>query len=66
MTFLHMHHVMANKAIMVINSEAKTDEEFWNPNMDRMREIVMSGQVDYKGEAITDEDREIVINYLTA
>lgn len=66
MTFLHMHHVMANKALMVINTEAKSDDEFWHPNMNRLREIVMSGEVDYRGELVTDADRQIVLNYLNA
>lgn len=70
MTFLHMHHAMANKASALLAAEAKTDREFWRPNTARLRDIVLSGAADYKSkwlpETVTDEDRKIVLRYLGA
>ncbi len=63
MAFLHMHHAMANKALAMVGSEAQTSADFWNPNKSRIREIVLSGAVDYKDRwwpvVVTDEDRLI-------
>ncbi|AUZ95414.1 hypothetical protein FDI40_gp655 [Agrobacterium phage Atu_ph07] len=68
MTFLHMHHVMANDAIM---KEQIESDDFFNVNKERLREIVLSGEVDYKPTSfddkhlvVTDEDRQIVMDYL--
>lgn len=69
MTFLHMHHAMANKAIM----QAKYTEGLADQHEKcaaRVRELVLSGAVDYKDRwqpvVVTDEDRKIVLNYLGA
>lgn len=32
MTFLHMHHAMANKALELVGAEASTTEQFWRPD----------------------------------
>lgn len=63
--FAHMHHVMANNALIKIGCEAKTDQEYWNPNKSRLREIVISGSVDFD-KSVTVEDRETVLRYLNA
>lgn len=67
MTFLHMHHAMANKAIM----QAKYTEGLADnlPALRaRMRELVVSGAVDFKDRwfsaVVTDADRKIVLDYL--
>ena len=67
MKFLHMHHVMANNAIM----RAKYTEGLAD-NLDklraRIRELVTSGAVDYKSRwervTVTPEDRNLVLKYL--
>lgn len=68
MTFLHMHHSMANNAIM---KEQIESDDFFNVNKDRLREIVLSGEVDYKPTVfddknlvVTDADRQMVLDYL--
>jgi hypothetical protein len=62
-----MHHAMANKALSIVSAEATTDAEFWHPAKTRLRELVMSGAVDYKSNVErTPEDREIVLRYLDA
>lgn len=70
MTFQHMHHSMANKALAIVGAEAKTSTEYWNPNKARIREIVLSGAVDYRDRwqpvDVTPADREIVLAYLDA
>lgn len=68
-TFLHMHHAMANKALM----QARYTEglaDFPEKVAARVRELVLSGAVDYKDRwfpvKVTDEDRRIVLRYLEA
>lgn len=65
--FLHMHHVMANKALM----QAKYTEGLADQPaklVARVREIVLSGAADFKDRwfpvTVTDEDRRIVLSYL--
>ena len=66
---LHMHHVMANKALMQAKyAEGLADDL---PRLrTRMREIVMSGDADYRSRweniTVTDADRELVAKYLAA
>lgn len=67
MVFLHMHHAMANKAIM----QAKYVEGLADnlPVLrNRLREIVLNGDVDYKSRyeqvTVTQGDRETVLKYL--
>lgn len=67
--FLHMHHAMANKALMQAKyTEGLADEPV--KLMARIREIVLSGAADYKDRchpvSVTDGDRQIVLNYLEA
>jgi hypothetical protein len=67
--FQHMHHAMANKALM----QAKYTEGLADQPaklMARIREIVLSGAADYKDRwfpvDVTAEDRQIVLTYLEA
>lgn len=60
--FLHMHHVMANRAYMM--ESTRKDANPWKRDNNVLRDIVMSGKVDYRGETVTQEDREIVLRYL--
>lgn len=67
MTFLHMHHAMANKAIM----QAKYTEGLADKPAscaERIRELVMSGAVDYKDRfqpvQVTSYDRHMVLRYI--
>lgn len=69
MTFLHMHHAMANKATM----QAKYTEGLADKPAscaERIRELVMSGAVDYRDRfqpvEVTNYDRLMVIRYLSA
>jgi hypothetical protein len=69
MTFQHMHHAMANKALM----QAKYTEGLADNVAAlhaRVRELVLSGAVDYRDRfqpvTVTDEDRRIVLQYLAA
>ncbi|MEH3109071.1 MAG: hypothetical protein PGN22_03075 [Agrobacterium cavarae] len=69
MAFLHMHHAMANKALM----QAKYTEGLADQTtklMARVREIILSGAADYKDRwqptPVTDEDRALVLRYLGA
>jgi hypothetical protein len=69
MTFQHMHHAMANKAIMQAKyTEGLADD--LQALRNRMRQLVMSGAVDYRDRfqpvTVTDEDRQIVLQYLAA
>ena len=70
MTFTHMHHALANKALAIVGCEAKTDADYWSPSKARLRELVLSGAVDYRDRmfpaSVTAEDRQIVLNYLAA
>lgn len=65
MTFLHMHHAMANKALSIESSKAK---DYWKIDKVMLRNIVMSGAVDYKDRwqpvTVTIEDRETVCRFL--
>lgn len=66
--FLHMHHAMANKALMI---EQCASSDFWNVDKTKLRAIVLSGEADYKSTlldraTVTPEDREIVLKYLGA
>lgn len=68
MTFLHMHHVMANKAIHQVNY---VEDLLGSPGAKikaRLRELVKSGAVDYTDRwqpiEVTDDDRELVCKYL--
>jgi hypothetical protein len=68
-TFLHMHHAMANKAMTQAKyAEGLADQP--SKLLPRIREIVLSGAVDYKDRwfpvTVTDEDRQIVLSYLAA
>lgn len=69
MAFLHMHHAMANRALMI---EQCSSNDFWTVDKTKLREIVMSGAVDPKSNAlfesgsVTPEDRDIVLRYLNA
>lgn len=67
MSFLHMHHAMANKAVM----QAKYTEGLADDHVKcsaRIRELVTSGAVDYKDQfqpvTVTDADRAITLQYL--
>lgn len=67
--FLHMHHAMANKALMQAKyTEGLADQP--TKLIARIREIVLSGAADYKDRwspvSVTDEDRQIVLSYLAA
>lgn len=67
--FLHMHHVMANNAIMQAKyTEGLADKP--TKLMARIRELVLSGKVDYRDRfqpvIVTDADRAIVLKYLGA
>ena len=67
--FLHMHHAMANKAMMQAKyTEGLADEPV--RLMARIREIVLSGAADYKDRwqptPVTDADRATVLQYLGA
>jgi hypothetical protein len=69
MTFLHMHHAMANKAIMQAKyAEGLADQP--EKCIARIRELVVSGAVDFKDRwfpvVVTDADRTIVLQYLEA
>jgi len=48
MTFLHMHHAMANKAMKLVAAEATNAEQFCKPGKTKLRELVLSGAVDCK------------------
>ncbi len=65
----HMHHAMANKALMQAKyAEGLADQPA--KLMARIREIVLSGAADYKDRlfpvTVTDDDRQTVLRYLTA
>lgn len=66
-TFTHMHHEMANKALLI---EASRSSDYWNVNKSVLRDIVMSGSVDPKSKwlpvVVTDVDRALVLQYLEA
>lgn len=67
--FLHMHHRMANKALMQARyTEGLADQP--TKVAARVRELVLSGAVDFKDRwfpvTVTDEDRRIVLSYLDA
>lgn len=67
MTFLHMHSVMATKAIMqVMYVEGMIDQPM--KRRARFQEFVLSGGADYKSRyeniVVTKEDRETVLNFL--
>lgn len=67
MAFLHMHHAMANKAIIQAKyAEGLADQP--EKCGERARELVLSGAVDYKDRwhpvVVTDADRAIVVKYL--
>jgi hypothetical protein len=67
--FLHMHHVMANKALMQARyTEGLADQPA--KVAARVRELVLSGAVDFKDRwspvTVTDEDRQITLRYLEA
>ena len=69
MTFTHMHIAMANKAIMQAKyTEGLADQP--KEVADRVRELVLGGFVDFKSKwfpvTVTDEDRQIVLQYLFA
>lgn len=67
MTFLHMHHAMANKALM----QAKYTEGLADKPAscaERIREFILTGAVDYKNSfqpvVVTDYDRHMALRYL--
>jgi len=68
MTFQHMHHAMANKALM----QAKYTEGLADKPAscaERIRELILSGAVDYKDRfqpVVTDYDRHMALRYLAA
>lgn len=69
MALLHMHHAMANKAIM----QAKYVEGLADdvPRLrKRLRELVLNGEVDYISRhecvEVTAGDRKAVLDYLEA
>lgn len=70
MQFLHMHHAMANKAIMQVKYTEGLCGSDDQTLKRRVREVVLSGDVDYRSNfervTITSEDRELVLKYLGA
>lgn len=65
--FLHMHHEMANKALMQAKyTEGLADEPV--KLIARVREIVLSGAADYNSRwqpvTVTAADRACVLQYL--
>lgn len=67
MTFQHMHHAMANKALMQARyTEGLADK----PAIcaERIRELILTGAVDYRDRwqpvEITDYDRQMALRYL--
>lgn len=66
--FLHMHHAMANKALM----QAKYTEGLADKPAscaERIRELILSGAIDYRDRwqpaVVTDYDRHMALRYLS-
>lgn len=69
MRFTHMHHAMADKALM----QAKYTEGLADKPAtcaERIRELILSGAVDYVDRwqpvEVTDHDRHMALRYLAA
>jgi hypothetical protein len=59
-----MHTQMATKALM----QARYTEglyDFPEKEAKRVRELLMSGWADYKGEAVTNDDRELACKFMS-